>query len=305
VPRFRRTRVDEVARGAEVIPAQDRPSAPGGARNVVVVTLDSLRYDSALAAGMTNMARLGDVERRFSYASWTAPSHFNLLMGLLPHRSPTHVYASEYYKADFERYTERFGIPGIEFAAMLPSLWLPTYMRNVLGYRTGAMVSLPVLNPTTVINRDFDSYRLMPSHNDMAAMVDSLTFDDDAPSFWMLNVGETHYPYAIPGDDSSEWPHIAGVHGVVKHIDDAVRAPGDAPQFFDGDQMQALRDRQVRAAAHCDQVLAALYDVVPPRTWIIVTADHGELFGEGGYFGHGPIAHEKVHEVPFAEGTIR
>ena len=144
-----------------VLPVPNRPSPPGGARNVVVVVLDSLRYDSAMTAGMPNMGKLGEIERRWSYASWTAPSHFNLLMGLLPHRSPTHVYASEYYKEDFTRYTERLGVPGIEFAAMLPSLWLPTYLRNVLGYKTGGIVSMPVLNGTTPINRDFDHYELM------------------------------------------------------------------------------------------------------------------------------------------------
>ena len=90
-------------------------------------------------------------------------------MGLMPHASPTHVYASEYYKADFARFPERFGVPGIDFAAMLPSLWLPTYVRNVLGYRTGALVSMPVLNEHTPINRDFDTYQLMPSHNDMSS----------------------------------------------------------------------------------------------------------------------------------------
>ena len=57
--------------------------------------------------------------------------------------------------------------------------------------------------------------------------------------------------------------------------------------------------------AENDGLLEKLYDVVPPRTWIVVTSDHGELFGESGYFGHGPINHEKVHEVPFAEGVIR
>jgi hypothetical protein len=31
------------------------------------------------------------------------------------------------------------------------------------GYRTHAMVSMPVLNPFTAINRDFDSFELMPS----------------------------------------------------------------------------------------------------------------------------------------------
>src|SRR5205823_6309250 len=62
-------------------PGAARPLPPGGARNVVVVVFDSLRYDAAMAAGMPNMARLGPVEQRWSYASWTAPSHYNLLMG--------------------------------------------------------------------------------------------------------------------------------------------------------------------------------------------------------------------------------
>ena len=34
----------------------------------------------------------------------------------------------------------------------------------------------------------------------------------------------------------------------------------------------------------------------------VVTADHGELFGEEGFFGHGPVQHPKVTEVPFVEG---
>jgi hypothetical protein len=289
------------------VPVDERPSPPGGARDVVVVVLDSLRFDSAVAAGMPNMAALGDVERRWSYASWTAPSHYNLLMGLLPHRSPTHVYASEYYKDDFARYSERLGVPGIDFSAMLPALWMPTYLRNVLGYRTGALVSMPVLNPRTPVNRDFDTYELMSSHNDMAGMLDLITFDPDRPSFWLLNAGETHYPYGLPGDDSSEWPRISGVHGVVKHLDDPVAAGDhDTPAtFFGDDQMRRLRDLQVRAAGYADGLLAKLYDLVPPRTWIIVTSDHGELFGESGYFGHGPIAHDKVHEVPFVEGSLR
>ena len=79
--------------------------------------------------------------------------------------------------------------------------------------------------------------------------------------------------------------------------------PSLSPAQFS--KMDALKQRQVRAAKYCDDLLTKLYDMVPPRTWIIVTADHGELFGEGGYFGHGPIAHDKVHEVPFAEGVIR
>jgi hypothetical protein len=271
----------------------------------VIVVLDSLRYDSCLAAEPVNLVRLGPIERRWSYASWTAPSHYNLLMGLLPHSSPSRVYASEYYKRDFARYTERLGVPGIEFRRLLPSIYLPTYLRAQLGYRTHALVSMPVLNPATPVNRDFDSFELMPRHNDMAAMLDRLSFGEDRPSFWLLNVGETHYPYALPDEDPSEWPRISGVHGVFKHLDELIvggKLTEQEQDFFDDEALDRLRDRQVRAARHVDGLLERLFDLVPPNTWIVVTSDHGELFGEDGYFGHGPIAHDKVLEVPFVEG---
>jgi arylsulfatase A-like enzyme len=54
-----------------------------------------------------------------------------------------------------------------------------------------------------------------------------------------------------------------------------------------------------------DRSVERLLDRVPRGTWVIITADHGELFGEGGYFGHGPILHDKVLEVPFLEGLAR
>src|SRR4051794_40898050 len=271
----------------------DRPDPPAGARSLVIVILDSLRYDSWVQAAPPNLAQLGTVERRFSYASWTAPSHYNLLMGLLPHTSPPEVYASEYYKHDFLKYAERLNVPGMEFKSLLPSIFLPTYLRNVLGYSTHAMVSMPVLNPYTVINRDFDSFELMPKHNDMAAMLPDLRFDADAPSFYLLNVGETHYPYATPDEDPSRWPRISGVHGVFKHLDDSADE-GAATEFFDQTKLRELQDRQIEAVRYVDGVFERLFSLLPDDTWVIVTSDHGELFGEQRYFGHGPIMHEKV-----------
>jgi hypothetical protein len=280
------------------------PIPPRGARNFVVVILDSLRYDTWLAAKPRSLSFLGEAERRFSYASWTAPSHYNLLMGLLPHTSPPHVYASEYYKQDFLRYSERLGIQDMEFKRLLPSLFLPTYLKRTLGYRTHARVSMPVLNQFTPINRDFDSYELMPTHNDMAAMLDGMTFDEERPSFWLLNVGETHYPYARPGEDSSDLPHIHGVHGVFKRLDEIRAEGGDVAEFFSEAKLKSLHERQVAALEYLDGVFERLLARLPRDTWLIVTSDHGELFGEDGYFGHGPVAHEKVLEVPFVEGRV-
>jgi hypothetical protein len=270
---------------------------PGGYQNLVVVVLDSLRHDSLVAAGPAHQERIGKIERRHSYASWTAPSHYNLLMGALPHPSPKHVYASEHYRRDFRRYTERLGIQDVRFQQLLPSLWLPTFLRQH-GFRTHAMVSMPVLNPATPINVGFDSFELMPRHNDLAGMIDRLSFDDQ-PAFYLLNAGETHYPYSLPPDDPDEWPRVSGVHGIVKRLDEDDEG---GPPFFDQAHLDELRRRQVRAAAYADSLIGRLFDLVPPDTWLVVTSDHGELFGEDGYFGHGPINHPKVLEVPFVEG---
>jgi len=301
-------------------PARPGPGAaavkratPKAKNNYIVITLDSCRWDSFMAAEPQNIPKImgGKVQKRYSYATWTAPSHYNLLSGLLPHESPQNEFASEYYKEDFLNYNTRFGTEGMEFAKLVPQMWMPEFLRAELGYTTHARVSLPVLNSTTGVNRGFDSFQLMDSHNDMAAMLDTLHFDSERPSFHMLNVGETHYPFVTPDQDPSEWPRISGVHGVFKHLDKHVKdgkllADEDAPKFFDQDKLDKLREMQIHTVRYLDtEVFPKLYDLVPENTYITVTADHGELFGESGYFGHGPILHDKVMEVPFLEGRVK
>jgi arylsulfatase A-like enzyme len=170
------------------------------------------------------------------------------------------------------------------------------------------MVSLPVLNPRTILNNGFDSYKLMEKHNDMRAMLAEMTFSPEQPSFYLLNIGETHYPYALPDEPPEEWPRISGVHGVFKHLDDHVvggRLAKGRDRFFDKRKLDVLRDRQIQAVKYLDRVVEELFDLVPKNTYITITADHGELFGEDGYFGHGPVQHDKVMEVPFVEGKLR
>jgi len=280
--------------------------------NYVLVVFDSCRYDSFIAAKPKNIKKLGKIEKRWSYASWTSPSHYNLLIGLMPHTSPRHVYASEYYKKDFLKFNARLGCEDIEFRSLVPKLFLPAFLRDTLGYRTNAMVSLPVLNPKTILNNGFDAYKLMEKHNDMRAMVGQMSFSEEKPNFFLLNVGETHYPYALPDEPPDQWPRISGVHGVFKHLDDEVvggklilKKTKSEDKFFDNKRLAELRQRQIDAVKHLDGVVEELFDTVPKNTYITVTADHGELFGEDGYFGHGPIHHEKVWEVPFVEAQLR
>lgn len=276
--------------------------------NYILIVFDSCRYDSFVRADPKTISRLGPIGQRYSYASWTAPSHFNLLTGLMPHQSPQNVFASEYYKSEFLKFRERLGTDNFEWKSLVPKLYLPCFLRDKLGYRTHALVSLPVLNPRTILNTGFDSYKLMPKHNDMRAMLREMNFSEEVPSFYLLNVGETHYPYALPDEPEDEWPRVSGVHGVFKHLDEESvggKLTGTTAQPFSQQQMRELQDRQIEAVRYLDGLIEELLNIVPPRTYVTITSDHGELFGEDGYFGHGPIHHPKVFEVPFVEGLAR
>src|SRR5690606_11158502 len=138
-------------------PREDNPmSAP--INHIVFIIMDSCRYDSCMAASTPNIERVGQVEKRYSYASWTAPSHYAFTMGMRPHSTPREVYASEVYKEEFVQWVERTGIADVSFRDFIPELSLPKVLGQ-LGYRTVARVSMPVLNQQTAINQHFDDYK--------------------------------------------------------------------------------------------------------------------------------------------------
>ena len=95
--------------------------------NYVLVVFDSCRYDSFIGAKPKNIKKLGKIEKRWSYSSWISPSHYYLLIGLMPHTSPRHVYASEYYMKDFLKFNARLGWDDIEFPSLVPSCFCPHF----------------------------------------------------------------------------------------------------------------------------------------------------------------------------------
>ena len=283
--------------------------------NIVFIVFDSCRWDAYEAARTPNLDRIGKAERRYSYASWTSPSHYTFLMGMVPHRSPKGVFASNVYREEFALWSQRLNVADVEFAKFVPQLSLAHFLRSQ-GYRTEGVVSLPVLNPMTNLSVGFDRYELAPSHNDLAKILDGdgafagINPSKDAPAFYFLNTGETHYPYLLPGETAQDLPHISGVHGVFKNLDDFLKNPSEAlhrqdkDAFFTPEQFRAFYDKQVACVEHLDAVVGRFMDRCPQNTYFMIMSDHGELFGEDGYFGHGPIFHEKVFEVFYLEGRL-
>src|SRR5688572_8559286 len=97
--------------------------------NYILVVFDSCRYDSFIQAQPRHIGKLGQVERRWSYCSWTAPSHYNMMLGLLPHSSPKRTFVAEYYKKEVGKFNERLGAEAIRFTSLLPKLYLPTFLK--------------------------------------------------------------------------------------------------------------------------------------------------------------------------------
>src|SRR5215218_9610213 len=123
--------------------------------SLIWIIADSCRYDSMIAAHAPHLKRFAQmnetcVQRRYSYASWTAPSHFAFLMGMVPHSSPRGVIASDVYKEEFADWSARLGITDMEFSSFIPHLSLVKVLKG-LGYRTVGRVSLPVLNESTLV----------------------------------------------------------------------------------------------------------------------------------------------------------
>jgi arylsulfatase A-like enzyme len=274
--------------------------------HVLFIVFDSCRYDSYCQASTPNIDRLAKAERRYAFASWTVPSHHVYMMGASPHTNPRGVFASEVYKKDFLKWSDRLGIPEVSFKNFVPFLSLPAFLQSQ-GYKTHALVSMPVLNQLTLLNKHFDRYELMDEHNDFSTMIDLLQFGSE-PSFHLMNVGETHYPYTIKGETMEDSELLYGTKGVFKHSSEQMLELGGkistmpTEELYHMDRLSLLHQKQVRNIEHLDKLFEKLYSVIPPNTHIIVTADHGELFGEGGFFGHGPVFHEKVFEVFFTEG---
>ncbi len=287
----------------------------GKMNNVFFIVFDSCRFDAYQAAKTPNMDRIGKAEKRYSYASWTSPSHFTFLMGMVPHQSPKGVFASNVYRDEFAQWSKRLNVQEVDFGKFVPQLSLPYFLRSQ-GYRTEGVVSLPVLNPMTAMSQHFDRYELAPSHNDLSLILDGsdtfkgITPKADEPTFYFLNTGETHYPYLLPGESGKDLPHISGVHGVFKNLDEFLKNPSEAlkkskqDEFFTPEQFRAFYDKQIACVEHLDGVVGKLMDRCPSNTHFMIMSDHGELFGEDGYFGHGPIFHEKVFEVFYLEGQL-
>jgi hypothetical protein len=256
-----------------------------GARDVALITLDSLRHDAATAAlrdGRTpHLAALlpdGGWEERHAPATYTFASHQSFFAGFLPtptapgpHRRPIALRFAG---------SETIGPGTLVFDA-------PDIVAGfaAAGYHTCCIGSTGFFNPRTplgsVLPKLFAESHWSPdlgvgdprsTERQVRLAVERMgALPAGRRLFLFINVGATHRPTRayLPG------------------------APAESVAT------------QAAALAYVDRQLPPLFAAMRARGGcrLIICSDHGTCFGDDGYQGH-RLAHPAVWTVPYAEACV-
>jgi arylsulfatase A-like enzyme/Tfp pilus assembly protein PilF len=248
--------------------------ARDGDRNVLLVTIDTLRADVLSSyGGPASTPRLDALAARgarftfaHAHAVVTLPSHASLLTGVYPYDHG--VRDNNGYRVRSNQQT------------------IATRLKQH-GFATGAFVGGFPLDQRFGLNAGFDVY------DDRIAEVGS-TVDFALPERRADAVVSS--AVAWTGAQSSKW--FAWVHVFDPH------APYAAPEAF---ASRYPDNPYAGEVAWTDHALAPLLDrlaALPRRTLVIVTSDHGESLGDHGELTHGIFAYESTLRVPLIVAEI-
>lgn len=281
-------------------------------RGVVLVVVDAMAAGHLHAYGYgretsPNLDRLAReslfFERAYAASDWTLPSLATLMTGLdpsihgalLPPRDPGWV-------RRLEAGTLR---PGPGEALDESRTTLAERLREA-GWRTAAVVSGGFCRSAFGFGQGFDEYHDLGgrAQDQEPVYLPLLEKEPGRPFFLYIHLGDAHDPYRAPAPEGTKWldPAYKGpVDGSRRSLDrlerDARAGRADA-----GDLQRALDlyDGGVsNADAAIGRVLARLKELkLDGVTAVVVTADHGEGFGEHGFRRHGDSFYEEVLRVP-------
>ena len=295
--------------------------ADSAAPNVFLFVLDTVRADHLSLYGYERetspqldrwvQARQNSVVYTQAYANgtWTVPSHASLFTGRLPNEHGAH-----------------FALDGSVRYAFAVEDTLPTLAETLTarGYATLGTFSNHWLRTVRGIDRGFERWFISPHREalplvgeelrarflpglyweavkggaraeDVSAALLSMVApwsQGPNPLFAFANFGDAHGPYAPP----------AGFRGRFVPSDEK-EAPGRLSLALPRERRDVLEARYDEEICSLDHELGLLLDELDrhgllERSWVFVTADHGEAFGEHGVLEHGTTVHDEVVRIP-------
>jgi arylsulfatase A-like enzyme len=261
-----------------VVLAPRRTPAP--LPNVVLLSMDTLRARAVGVYGaerpttptLDALARDGALfENAFSPAAFTLPGHMSMFTGL-DVRDHGAVSLRTVLAPAHRTLPELFRSAGYATGAVISASWIAPY----LGFRRGvdafAEYDPPVAPPPYGVPCEAFTKGL-----------EWMQLHRDRPFFLFVHDFQVHRPYAAP-------PPYSALFGTPPS--------GDGP--VESESLRFRYEQEVRDAD--DQIRAFLEGLdalgLADPTLLVVTADHGEAFGEHGLFEHTRDVHDEMTHVP-------
>lgn len=265
----------------------------------LIVTVDSLRYDHYRYMGETREFLGESHPAAFSTATATLGAFPTMFTGKLnvnhsidPSESfvnemdcftigitANQLTKSEYgYSGGFDSFSSPVSRGEVSLKDKL-ARWIP----GGLPYRIAS-------ESWSQLQRAIDSVSETPkSFRRADSIIDEFieATEDKEDWFGWLHFMEPHHPYDPDNNNLSR--------------SEAQRISRKAISNGETDQPETVRELYRQEVLDLDEKLSRLWDVLPADTRIIFAADHGEMLGENGIWGHpGNCFHPDILRIPFA-----
>jgi arylsulfatase A-like enzyme len=280
---------------------------PEGAPNVVLAVLDTVRADHLSCYGYElpttpSLDALASEAERYAdcraTAPWTLPSHASMFTGQYPFQ----------HGAQARLTGGRVG----EFP-LAPECHTLAEVLQAEGYRTGAVVANGAyLGVKLGFSQGFDDYdaKLPGSGPRKGPDVNRHAFEwldrgGEGPFFLFLNYMDVHRPYNVgplPPERAAGLP-APDPENPQTLLNELVRIVLQTDEVPSKELVRRVVTQYDTGLAHADMAIGALIDGLKERglwenTLLIVTADHGEYFGEHDLVEHSKDVYEEALRVP-------
>jgi len=267
-------------------PAHVLPSNQEYPEGVLLITLDSCRYDTYKRANIPNMKMIGPIHKANAPSYFTYGSHAAMFMGFLPSiNQEAPILNSKYSKLfklshaafEAENESDTYRLQGNSIVTGLGRQGFTT-----IG--TGAVNWFDTSSETGIeLTKDFEHFWFAGNSWSLESQLEwielRLRETYGRKPFVFLNVGETHVPYWHEG---AKWD----------------RSDNPCLPFQKMDRRKECQQRQKACLEWVDMQLSDLVQKFLNGT-IIICADHGDCWGENGLWEHG-ISHSKTLTVPLS-----
>ncbi len=298
---------------------QDSASRNAPAPNFIVVVVDMLRpdhlgiygYEKNTSPRIDELAENGLVfDAAYAPGTWTYASTVSLFTGLYP--------SSHGASRDWEA-----GNPAVLNIISDPSKWLPPKLAE-REYDTLMFHTHSYLRAAEPSWQDaFGEVRDLAAEPDGGQYIDTIFWavhdwlrsHSDQPFFMYVHSLDVHGPWTTLRPLEEDYEEIFGTRG-PRYIGQRERDGVDLAwrekmraywPASKGPHNRVLYDGHIRLV---DSYIGRLYDElvdlgIADNTYLILTSDHGESFGEHDFWGHGHGVYEEMIRIPLIVGSHR